>query len=271
MDADLAATARAETALPLAQRPQILASWERCERRGLPPAGLEVPHTADFDDDTSLAHAALPVLRVLQASLPDEPLSIMLSDRDGLVAIRLCHDRDILRALDAVSLAPGSTYSEDAVGTNGFGIALTDDRPSLVAGVEHYSADLAGFTCAGSPVHDPVTGTVAGALSLTTWSERRPDLLMALAAQTAMNIEAQLTRVASSTAEQKDDFLEAITERRGPRLSALERLEREAIVEALSRCGGPAEAAAELGISRATVYRRIRRYRIRVGLHPVSD
>ncbi|MET0692385.1 MAG: helix-turn-helix domain-containing protein [Propionibacteriaceae bacterium] len=251
--------------------PRIQASWRRCAERGLASDSLEVPHNAEIDTDSALLRLATPVLRALQASLADEPVSVMLSEADGTVVGRFCADRAILTALDEVALAPGSTFSEAAVGTNGFGLALVDDRASLVQGREHYSEPLSTFTCAGTPVHDPVTGQVVGALSLTTWSMRRHDLLMALASQTAMNIEARMASESGAhSVRQLDGYLRAIADRRdgnagtaGPRLSALEQLEREALVDALSRCGGRVtEAAVALGLSRATAYRRLRHYRI---------
>jgi len=198
----------------------------------------------------------------------------MLSDDTGLVVSRSCNDSRIVKSLDKVALAPGANYSEPAVGTNGFGLALAANRPGLVAGDEHYNARLAGYTCAGAPIHDPVTGDVMGALSLTTWSDRRNDLLLALAVQTAMNIEAQLAggSVARSVYE-LDGYLQAIAQRpRIPvpstarfRLSRFEVIERDAIVAALERCGGAVtEAAEDLGFSRATMYRKIKRYGIHV-------
>src|SRR5918997_2647312 len=145
-------------------------------------------------------------------------------------------------------------------------------RPCLPGrGPDHYTEPLAAFTCAGTPIHDPATGAVAGALSLTTWSLRRHDLLMALAAQTAMNIEARLAGQAGATSVgQLDGYLQAIAERRqlpgrrnGPRLTPLELLEREAMVRALTRYDGRVSAAARsLGLSRATLYRRIPHYPI---------
>lgn len=257
----LAVAGRGAAAPGPVARPEIVASWRRCADRGIASAELRVPWEA-VDADSALVHAARPVLTSLLASLADEPVSIMLSDADGVVSLRYCGDRAILEALDRVQLAPGSNYSEDAVGTNGFGLALVDDRPALVAGRDHYSVDLSRFTCAGSPVHDPATGQAVGALSLTTWSERHHDLLVALAAQTAMNIEAQLTRSQAGSRGDLDGYLQGIPERRGPRLTPLEELERDAMVAALSRCRSVATAAADLGISRATLYRRIRHYRI---------
>jgi transcriptional regulator of acetoin/glycerol metabolism len=254
-------------------RSVIRASWARCQHWGLPIEDLDVPFTSDYDIDSRLTRSAGPVLTALQSTVADEPISIMLSDDAGLVVSRSCNDTRIVKSLDKVALAPGSNYSEPAVGTNGFGLALAANRPGLVAGDEHYSARLAGYTCAGAPIHDPVTGDVMGALSLTTWSERRNDLLLALAVQTAMNIEAQLAggSVARSVYE-LDGYLQAIAQRpRTPvpstarfRLSRFEVIERDAIVEALERSGGGVtEAGEDLGFSRATMYRKIKRYGIR--------
>jgi transcriptional regulator of acetoin/glycerol metabolism len=251
----------------------IKASWERCEHRGLPITQLDVPFTSAFDTESRLTRSAGPVLRALHSSLANEPISIMLADETGLVLTRLCNDRAIIRALDDVALAPGSTFSEPAVGTNGFGLALANDAPALVAGDDHYNTQLMGYTCAGVPIHDPLSGGVVGALSLTTWSSERNDLLLALAGQTAMNIEAQLA--GGSRMRPVDGlrgYRQPIAQRPQVavpgtarfRLSRFEIIERDAIVSALERNGGAvADAAEDLGFSRATMYRKVKRYGIK--------
>jgi len=251
----------------------IKASWERCEHRGMPITRLEVPFTSSFDTETRLTRSAAPVLRALHSSLANEPISIMLSDETGLVLARLCNDGAIIRTLDDVALAPGSTYSEPAVGTNGFGLALANDAPALVAGDDHYNTQLMGYTCAGVPIHDPLSGGVLGALSLTTWSNERSDLLLALAGQTAMNIEAQLAggprlRPVDDTHGHLQSISQhpraAVQSTTRFRLSRFEIIERDAIVSALARNGGAiADAAEDLGFSRATMYRKVKRYGIK--------
>lgn len=251
----------------------IKASWERCEHRGMPITQLEVPFTSAFDTESRLTRSAGPVLRALHSSLENEPISIMLSDETGLVLTRLCNDRAIIRALDDVALAPGATYSEPAVGTNGFGLALANDAPALVAGDDHYNSHLMGYTCAGVPIHDPVGGGIVGALSLTTWSTERSDLLLALAGQTAMNIEAQLAGgLRARSVDDRRGYLQSsaphlratVQSTTRFRLSRFEIIERDAIVSALARNGGAiADAAEDLGFSRATMYRKVKRYGIK--------
>lgn len=249
-------------------RDVIRDSWARSAARGLRVDRLDVPVGGDVDTESPLMRCAAPVLGRLWSNLPNEPVSIMLCDAQGLVLSRLCDDRVILASLDAVALSPGSNYSESAVGTNGFGLALAVDRVTLVAGDEHYTSQLSGYTCAGAPIHDPDTGALLGALSLTTWSSERNGLLAALAGQTALTIESRWA-IESRGALRSPALPRAAGS--GPvgagsraHLTHFEEIERDAIVRALElHAGVVVDAAADLGISRATIYRRIRRYGIR--------
>jgi sigma-54 dependent transcriptional regulator, acetoin dehydrogenase operon transcriptional activator AcoR len=160
--------------------PRLRASWRRSERYGLTPDEV-VPVFTGAVDTGSLLHAcATEVLTGLQATIANEPVSLMVADRDGLVLARLCEDRAIRRSLDQVHLAPGFYYAERNAGTNGLGLSLADRAPSLVRAADHYCAQLRGYTCAAVPVLDP-QGGLAGSINLTTWSDSSSDLLLALA------------------------------------------------------------------------------------------
>ncbi|MBZ6202829.1 hypothetical protein KVH17_24395 [Streptomyces olivaceus] len=268
--------------MALSRRERIRASWSRCAERGLAVDFLRVPFSDDVDTDSRLVHYAAPVLAALRSSLANEPVAVLLSDRSGLVLRRECDDPAFLKALDDVVLAPGATYSEEAVGTNGFGLALADDRVSLVASRDHYNHSLRDYICAGVPIHDPADGATVGALSLTVWSRTPTDLLSALATQTAMNIEARLPGRAGAgrlpgAPETPPDHGRVLPKQRPSqqprhRLTRIEALERDAIAGALARAGGDAgDAAADLGMSRATVYRRIKYYGLKgVGIDQQS-
>ena len=129
------------------------------------------------------------MLTDLHRTLADEPVSMMLTDADGVVLSRLSGDHSLLRALDEVHLAPGFAYSEREVGTNGLGLALADRVPTLVRADQHYALSLCTFTCAAVPVLDP-TGRLEGSVNLTTWSQSSSDLLLALARSAASNTAA---------------------------------------------------------------------------------
>ena len=66
-------------------------------------------------------------------------------------------------------LAPGFSYAEEHVGTNGIGTALEGGGPARVFGHEHYVEHLEEFACTGVPVRHPVTHKVLGVVDLTCW------------------------------------------------------------------------------------------------------
>ncbi|GAA3365915.1 hypothetical protein GCM10017744_070600 [Streptomyces antimycoticus] len=170
--------------------PRLLASWQRSERYGLSPEEMRPVFTGSVDTASLLYECGHEALRGLRGTLANEAVSMMIADSDGLVLCRMCDDASISRSLDRVHLAPGFSFAERDVGTNGLGLALADRAPSLVRADEHYCAGLRGYTCAAAPVLDPVTGAVAGSVNLTTWSDSSSGLLLALAQATAGNTTA---------------------------------------------------------------------------------
>jgi sigma-54 dependent transcriptional regulator, acetoin dehydrogenase operon transcriptional activator AcoR len=169
---------------------RLLASWQRSEDYGVPLEAVE-PVFAGTDDLTSLfAECGNEVLSDLHRTLAGEPVSLMLTDAEGVVLSRLSGDHSLLQALDDVHLAPGFAYSEREVGTNGLGLALADRVPTLVRADEHYALSLCSFTCAAVPVLDPVSGRLEGSVNFTTWSRSSGGLLLALARSAAGNTAA---------------------------------------------------------------------------------
>lgn len=180
---ELAGRVRAGGA-PDAPTPRLSASWQRSQDYGAPVERVAPVYTGTVDDESLFFRCGQEVLRGLHETLANEPVSLMLTDHDGHVLSRSCHDRALVRALDRTYLAPGFSFSEREAGTNGLGLALADRTPSLVRGDEHYCTGLWDYTCAAVPVLDPVHGCLLGSVNLTTWSRKSADLLLALA-QTA--------------------------------------------------------------------------------------
>jgi sigma-54 dependent transcriptional regulator, acetoin dehydrogenase operon transcriptional activator AcoR len=168
----------------LAARPapsRLRASWRRSQDYGVTPDEVVPVFTGSLDTGSLLYECAHRVLTDLQATIPNEPVSLMVADAEGLVLARMCSDAGILRSLDRVHLAPGFSYAERNAGTNGLGLSLADRAPSLVRAADHWCAELRGFTCAAVPVVDPVSGDLAGSINLTTWSDSSSELLLGLA------------------------------------------------------------------------------------------
>lgn len=169
---------------------RLMASWQRSQDYGVSLESVEPVFTGTYDEGSLFFECGQEVLTNLHRTLANEPISLMLTDADGLVLNRLSGDTALLRALDAVHLAPGFAFSEREAGTNGLGLALADRVPSVVRAEEHYSLSLCTYTCAAVPVLDPVTGRLEGAVNLTTWSRSSSDLLLALAQSAASHTAA---------------------------------------------------------------------------------
>ena len=170
--------------------PRLLASWQRSQEYGVPLEEVTPVFTGTYDEESLFYECGSTVLGALHRTLVDEPISLMLTDADGLVLSRLSGDTSLLGALDKVHLAPGFAYSEREVGTNGLGLALADRLPTVVRAEEHYSMGLRIYTCAAAPVFDPDSGRLEGSVNLTTWSRSSHDLLLALAQSAAGNTSA---------------------------------------------------------------------------------
>jgi transcriptional regulator of acetoin/glycerol metabolism len=182
----------AETTDPAEVRDAILASWSRSREMKVAADRIELPYIRDPEVDTPLTRSAEPVLRTLRDQLEGQQVSIVLTDAGGLVLVRLTAGDELERYLDRVMLAPGFSYAEEFVGTNGIGTALEGGRPMHVFGHEHYAEHLETLACAGVPIHHPISGKTVGAVDLTCWRRDAGSLLLTLAKSTAEQIRQQL-------------------------------------------------------------------------------
>ena len=182
----------AEPVEPGRVRGSILASWRRSKGQRVVADHVQLDEQVTPDVDSPLTRSAEPVLLELRERLDGQPVSIILTDQTGLVLRRLTGDHDLERGLDRVWLAPGFSYAEKYVGTNGIGTALEVGGPAQVFGHEHYAENLEQFGCAGVPIRHPLSGRTVGALDLTCWRKDAGPLLLALAKTTAEQIRQAL-------------------------------------------------------------------------------
>jgi len=185
-----------------AVRKPILASWWRSRQSNVAADHIDLTYLHEPDLETRLARSAGPVLRHLYEQLDGQPISIILTDANGLVLARLTADHDLERALARVMLAPGFSYAEARVGTNGIGTALESGGPAHVFGHEHYAEHLEQFGCAGVPIHDPTSGKTVGVIDLTCWRKDADPLMLSLVKATADQITQAL--ISASTGRDVD-------------------------------------------------------------------
>ncbi|MGY4098766.1 sigma-54-dependent Fis family transcriptional regulator [Nocardia sp. R16R-3T] len=189
--------ARSFDTLPV--RNAVLDSWRRSQALHIHPDRVELPFVREPDLDSPLTNAAAPVLQRLADNLATQTISVILTSSDGVVLERFAADAAIMRALDSVQLAPGYSYAEDFVGTNGIGTTLETASPTFIRGGEHYLGTLGRLACAGSPIRHPLTRNVLGVIDLTCWASHSDPLLFALAKTASSQIEDRLSALANES------------------------------------------------------------------------
>jgi transcriptional regulator of acetoin/glycerol metabolism len=175
-----------------AVREPIFQSWLRSRRSQVAADRIDLKYLHEPDPEATLARTPDPVLRHLHEQLDGQPISIILTDASGLVLTRLTADRDLERHLESVKLAPGFSYAEELVGTNGIGTALESGGPAHVFGHEHYAEKLEGLACAGVPLRHPVSGKTIGVIDLTCRRKDADPLLISLVRSTADQVTAAM-------------------------------------------------------------------------------
>ena len=176
--------------------PSILDSWRRSQVLRVHPDRVELPYVREPDRDSRLARAAAPVLQRVTDDLAAQTVGVLLTSTDGVVLERSAAEVSVLNALDTTSIAPGYSLAEEAAGTNGIGTALETGRPAFIRGGEHYVAMWFGFACAGSPIRDPITRRIIGAVNLSCLAVESDPLLLALATSASRQIEDRMRVVA---------------------------------------------------------------------------
>lgn len=177
-------------------RPEIAASWRRCDAQELtselPAVPLDEGALQGFDHAGQARHQFLVAARRLADALAEElcdaAAAVIVCDDFGVVLYR-AGDRDILRRAGAVNLVPGGVWSEQEAGTNGVGLALELGAPAHVHAAEHYVGAFHGFSCTAAPVRHPITREVLGIFGLTTDTSISGSFASPLVTRAALDVE----------------------------------------------------------------------------------
>jgi len=170
----------------------VAASWQRSFSAGVDAATAQAVFHSDLDLTGRLMRCSRPIIARLSDDMAQMPLSIVLTDARARILSRSETNKTIGTLLDQVSLAPGFNYAEGTVGTNGIGTVIESGQSMYIVGPEHFNEHLQPFACAGSPIHDPLTGRVEGVLDLSCLSEDSSPLMRSLVRSAAHEIERNL-------------------------------------------------------------------------------
>jgi len=173
----------------------IVNSWRRSWQRINPSQGLRVPHLspehfisaqiASFD----LISIAKPIMEDAYQYIEHSDTAIILVNGAGYV-LDLVGDREMLDELRELGIEQGSLMAEERIGTSAIGLALIEQTPMQVVGMEHYCKELHGLAGSAAPIFD-LTGRSLGALGLFTHPDAYHSHSLGLVAAIARAIEGQ--------------------------------------------------------------------------------
>lgn len=203
--------------VPRSAMAEIADSWRRSARSGVDPADLSTSFAPSLAEENDLLRSIDAVLQGKAWQLSGEPVSIIFAAPSGRVLRRFCPNPSLADQLESVYLAPGASYDEGRVGTNGIGTTLETGRPTLVVGDEHFNEQLSVFACAGAPVVHPVSGALVGVIDLTCRAADANGLLLSTAAMLAAQVQDELMRtVGRRELTLLSDYLSACRNAAGP-------------------------------------------------------
>lgn len=168
-------------------------SWRRCLGEAVPTRPRSITFCDVGERQSTLLKAAQPVLERLSDHLADVRVALFLSDSTGHIVMRKAPEPRHRDQLDNASAAEGFDFSEGSIGTNGLGTVITERRPLMVCGSEHYNEALEPLTCAGTPIFEPFSQRIVGTFALACRTDDTSPLMAAIATDVGRQIESNLT------------------------------------------------------------------------------
>lgn len=180
-------------------RAQVAESWYRSAAAGVQADAVDAPITlpAEALRDYREAHPLAQVFPLL-----DDVLGQAARDCDAVMAVSdasgqllwVCGTPQVLRAAETIGFVEGSNWDERFAGTNAPGMALALDQPASVIGAEHFRRSVRRWSCAATPIHDPVSNTLLGVLDITGGDQIVVPQTMAMVRAAARLAESELAR-----------------------------------------------------------------------------
>ncbi|OZM73498.1 transcriptional regulator [Amycolatopsis antarctica] len=185
------------TPAPRSPRSVVSASWDRSlaahvdPDRKLPPVVYEGSELEDVRAAHPLA-PVLPLLRQTLVSIADDAEHIMIvTDADGRILWRE-GATEVRHRADAVRLTEGTSWAEEAIGTNAMGTALATGEAVQIYSAEHLVRMCHSWTCAAAPLRDPDSGALLGVIDVSGPLRTVHPAMLALVRASASLAEGQL-------------------------------------------------------------------------------
>lgn len=180
-------------------RAHVADSWHLSAAAGVDAEAAEAPITLaecelrDHREAHPLAQV-FPILDDVLGQAARECGAIMaVSDAAGQL-LWVCGTPSTLRRAESIGFVEGSNWDERMAGTNAPGMALRLGQTVLVRGSEHFRRSVQPWSCAATPILDPVSSSLLGVLDVTGGDDIAVPQTTAMVRAATRMAEAELAR-----------------------------------------------------------------------------
>jgi len=175
--------------------PKVLQSWQRSKQAKIDPykggIGEKFLSLRKLEGrNEKLLALAEPIMNTLQQCVRGTGFLIVLIGKGGYI-LRSMGELKSLRKAEKFNFGPGAYWTEDSVGTNGIGTALSFGQPVQVTGPEHYCVTQHPWTCSAAPIRNQ-NGEVLGLIDISGPRELSFDHQLGLVIASAHAIEERI-------------------------------------------------------------------------------
>lgn len=201
--------------------PLVIRSWQRCAPR-MNPRGA--PQRAYLSEDVlprtlqqheSLLALARPLMEDVHQFIEGAGALILLSDSTHCVLEALGDER-LRQEVNDLGIRIGGFLDEARIGTNAFGVALSESSPAQIVGAEHFLMPYHAYSTVAAPIFD-LDGSPMGTIGFVQRLENHTAHAFGIVVAAARAIENQLSaellmREANTRASELNAALDAISD-----------------------------------------------------------
>lgn len=191
----------------------IVKSWDQCTSLAINPELQRAPKITEEDFSIIcqkrkhlLRNISLPIIRKFSPFFDYSKHAIALTDEHGIM-LSISGNKELIKEGSILGFDVGSNWSEESVGTNAIGTCLTLGQPICILGEDHFVKKWRNYGCAASPIRDPFSGEIIGALNLSCRVDNFHIFSLCFVESLAIILETTLRNMSNTLDYNKHDLI----------------------------------------------------------------
>ncbi len=191
----------------------IVKSWDQCTALTIDPELKKAPKITEEEfllicqkRKHLLLQISQPIIRKFSPFFDYSKHAIVLTDEHGTI-LSVNGNEELIKEGSILGFDVGTNWSEESVGTNAIGTCLTLGQPICILGEDHFVKQWRNYGCAASPIRDPFSGEIIGALNLSCHADTFNVLSLCFVESLAIILETTLRNMSNTRDYNKHDLI----------------------------------------------------------------